>query len=391
MKIACLCLLLAVPAFNCIAQDSTSVSVDTSGLPLVFEPNRGQAPREGAFLTRVADGMLLLSARGVTLLPSAPKDDPNAAQEPALQLELVNSSPDKQLRGVRELPGKSNYFIGSDPSNWHTNVPQFGAVEYRSAFPGVDLVFYGNQQDLEYDYHLAAFADPGLIQMRVERGQLELDKSGDLHVHVGAPDLAPATLLRDGVTSMVDGGSAGADNIDQLVRVAEQAPNRVRIFLNIARTGVTGRSARDSSGGGRLGLPVLRRGRHHAAVDQPARRVLCRPRRGHPGRDGHRPPVAHGHHPRQSALRPGVDRRAHRRSDRRRVPVGAPRPCERYCQSGLGRLTRLVSPRRWLAVRSGPAVRAGGGSGLRVRRADDRGRLAGRGTRPIAVRTRLAP
>ena len=189
MKIACLCLLLAVPAFNCIAQDSTSVSVDTSGLPLVFEPNRGQAPREGAFLTRVADGMLLLSARGVTLLPSAPKDDPNAAQEPALQLELVNSSPDKQLRGVRELPGKSNYFIGSDPSNWHTNVPQFGAVEYRSAFPGVDLVFYGNQQDLEYDYHLAAFADPGLIQMRVERGQLELDKSGDLHVHVGSRNI----------------------------------------------------------------------------------------------------------------------------------------------------------------------------------------------------------
>ena len=61
----------------------------------------------------------------------------------------------------------------------------------------------------------------------------------DLHVHVGAPELTPAMLLRDGVTSMVDAGSAGADNIDALVRVAEQAPNRVRIFLNIARTGVT--------------------------------------------------------------------------------------------------------------------------------------------------------
>jgi dihydroorotase len=61
----------------------------------------------------------------------------------------------------------------------------------------------------------------------------------DLHVHVGAPELTPAMLLRDGVTSMVDAGSAGADNIDALVRVAEQAPNRVRIFLNVARTGVT--------------------------------------------------------------------------------------------------------------------------------------------------------
>jgi len=72
------------------------------------------------------------------------------------------------------------------------------------------------------------------------RGKLVTPGLLDLHVHVGAPELTPAMLLRDGVTSMVDGGSAGADNIDALVRVARQAPNRVRIFLNIARTGVTG-------------------------------------------------------------------------------------------------------------------------------------------------------
>ena len=71
------------------------------------------------------------------------------------------------------------------------------------------------------------------------RGKLVTPGLIDLHVHVGAPELAPAALLRDGVTSMVDGGSAGADNIDGLVRIAEQAPNRVRIFLNVARTGVT--------------------------------------------------------------------------------------------------------------------------------------------------------
>jgi dihydroorotase len=71
------------------------------------------------------------------------------------------------------------------------------------------------------------------------RGKLVTPGLIDLHVHVGAPDLTPAALLRDGVTSMVDGGSAGADNIDALVKVAQTAPNRVRIFLNIAKTGVT--------------------------------------------------------------------------------------------------------------------------------------------------------
>jgi dihydroorotase len=70
------------------------------------------------------------------------------------------------------------------------------------------------------------------------RGKLVTPGWIDLHVHVGSPELTPGALLRDGVTSMVDGGSAGADTIDALVRVAEAAPNRVRIFLNVARTGV---------------------------------------------------------------------------------------------------------------------------------------------------------
>jgi dihydroorotase len=72
------------------------------------------------------------------------------------------------------------------------------------------------------------------------RGKLVTPGLIDIHVHVGAPELTPAALLPDGVTSMVDGGSAGADNVDALVKVAEAAPNRVRIFLNVARTGVTG-------------------------------------------------------------------------------------------------------------------------------------------------------
>jgi dihydroorotase len=71
------------------------------------------------------------------------------------------------------------------------------------------------------------------------RGKLVTPGLIDIHVHVSAPEMTPAMLLRDGVTAMVDGGSAGADNIDALVRVAREAPNRVRIFLNLARTGVT--------------------------------------------------------------------------------------------------------------------------------------------------------
>jgi dihydroorotase len=72
------------------------------------------------------------------------------------------------------------------------------------------------------------------------RGKIVTPGLVDLHVHVASSELTPGALLGDGVTSMVDGGSAGADNIDALVDVARSAPNRVRIFLNLARTGVTG-------------------------------------------------------------------------------------------------------------------------------------------------------
>jgi dihydroorotase len=80
-----------------------------------------------------------------------------------------------------------------------------------------------------------AVADAG--ELVDARGKIVTPGLVDLHVHIG-PDLSPATLMRDGVTSMVDGGSAGADNIDALVGLARAAPNRVRIFLNIARTGL---------------------------------------------------------------------------------------------------------------------------------------------------------
>ena len=97
---------------------------------------------------------------------------------------------------------------------------------------------------------------------------------------------------------------------------------------------------------GRLGLSVLRRRRRHAAVGQPAGRVLRAAGHRHPRRAAHRPPVALDHRPRQPARRAGLDRRPHRRPDRRRLPLGAPRRAARHPEPGLGRLVRLVLPRR---------------------------------------------
>ena len=85
------------------------------------------------------------------------------------------------VAGREELPGKSNYFIGNDPSKWRTNVPQYARVEYEDVYPGVNLAYYGNQRQLEYDFVVQPGADPKQIRLAVEgTDDLHVDAEGNL-------------------------------------------------------------------------------------------------------------------------------------------------------------------------------------------------------------------
>ena len=79
------------------------------------------------------------------------------------RLNLVGANLDTRIIGLDRLPGNSNYFLGNDPTRWHTNVPMFSRVLYSDVYPGVDLVFYGNQRRLEHDFVVAPGADPRQI------------------------------------------------------------------------------------------------------------------------------------------------------------------------------------------------------------------------------------
>jgi hypothetical protein len=85
--------------------------------------------------------------------------------------------------GLAELPGKSSYFIGNDPSKWIRDVPNYANVKYEHVYPGVDLMFYGKQGELEYDFVVAAGADPNAIRLQMDasgQGGLHLDSMGEL-------------------------------------------------------------------------------------------------------------------------------------------------------------------------------------------------------------------
>ena len=95
----------------------------------------------------------------------------NGESSAVLRMRLVGANTSAAVTGAEELPGKSNYFIGNDPKKWRTNVPNYAKVKYQNVYPGVDLVYYGNQGgQLEYDFVVAPGADPSVIALDVAAG-----------------------------------------------------------------------------------------------------------------------------------------------------------------------------------------------------------------------------
>ena len=96
-------------------------------------------------------------------------------------MQLAGARSDVKVSGNEALPGKSNYFIGKDSTKWHRNVPHFARVRYESVYPGIDLVYYGKQGQLEYDFDVAPGSDPSEIALRFQgTDRLSLDAAGNL-------------------------------------------------------------------------------------------------------------------------------------------------------------------------------------------------------------------
>lgn len=146
-------------------------------LPLIFEPNLGQSDSAVKFISRGPGYNLFLDQTGAVLATPAPHRSHNENTLDAVRMTLVGANPAASLAGSEPLPGKTNYFIGNDPKKWRTGVEQFAGVRYRSVYPGIDLVFYGNQGRLEYDFKVAPGANPAQAELQFD-GASKLELSG---------------------------------------------------------------------------------------------------------------------------------------------------------------------------------------------------------------------
>lgn len=99
-------------------------------------------------------------------------------------LRFVGGSPDARISGNEQLPGKINHIIGSNPGQWQVNQPTFSRVQVEDIYPGVKVIYYGNQQKLEYDFNLAAGVDPSIIALRFDGSEkISVNATGELVIH----------------------------------------------------------------------------------------------------------------------------------------------------------------------------------------------------------------
>src|SRR5262249_57117431 len=102
-------------------------------------------------------------------------------QSAILRMQLVAANPAAKVTGEEELAGKVNHFTGKDSSKWRSDVATYAKVRYEQVYPGIDLVYYGNQRQCEYDFVIAPGADPARIRLRIDGAQqIHLDSQGQL-------------------------------------------------------------------------------------------------------------------------------------------------------------------------------------------------------------------
>ncbi len=134
------------------------------------------------FLSRGNDYTILFGSEKTTVLLRTRTDDHTRQQKPSVvTLELLHSNKQARPEGLDLLPGKSNYFIGKEPANWIPGIPQYRRIDFKSVYDGIDLVYYGNYGQLEYDFILSPGADPKKLNFQVTGADaIELDDRGDL-------------------------------------------------------------------------------------------------------------------------------------------------------------------------------------------------------------------
>ncbi|MFN7998688.1 MAG: SBBP repeat-containing protein [Bryobacteraceae bacterium] len=187
--------------------------------PLSFEPNQGQAGSAIQFVTH-GPGYGLYLTPGTVILDLGRQQTSRSSLAQAavdsIRMTLIGANTAAHPVPADRQSGVVSYFIGNDPKKWRSGLPTYGKVTYPQIYPGVDLVFYGNQRQLEYDLILAPGADPDRIAWQVDGARPSVDAAGNLDLNApNGPAAFKKPLLYQmygGQKKIVEGSFAVAGN-----------------------------------------------------------------------------------------------------------------------------------------------------------------------------------
>jgi hypothetical protein len=215
-------------------QDSTRLQAEASfgNLPLAFEPNRGQTDSRVKFLSHAGHHTLWLTndeavlavgrRSGANLSNQKGKEgslQANASASAVLRMKFVGANANPRVAGEARQQGTVNYFVGT-PEQWRTKIPVYPRVRYSSLYPGIDLVFYGTNRDLEYDLVVSPGADPGQIKLGISGAEnMRVDGNGNLVLKTAAGDVIqqkPRIYQRKGTNLVAVAGDYVINSKDEV-------------------------------------------------------------------------------------------------------------------------------------------------------------------------------
>jgi len=175
-------------------------------LPLQFEPNEGQTDKHVKFLTHGCGQTLFLTGSEAVLCltrstgkssgfdprkaMALKRPDRSARVTSVLRMRVAGANTSAPVAGVDKLTGKVNYFIGNDPKKWHANIPTYRKVAYRDVYKGIDLVYYGNDRSLEYDFVVKPGGVPSKIALSFTGAKhMRVTAAGDLALNLGPGEI----------------------------------------------------------------------------------------------------------------------------------------------------------------------------------------------------------
>jgi hypothetical protein len=166
--------------FAASVPENTAASQFRARMSLSFERNAGQSTdRSAAWIGHASGYRVALGATGATITAPGHSD--------VVRMQLVGARANALSRPLEPLPGKTSYLIGNDPHRWIHDLDTWGRVEYREAYQGIDVAWYGNQGEIEYDFLLKPGADPNRIRVHFDgASKLALETGGNLRIETAA-------------------------------------------------------------------------------------------------------------------------------------------------------------------------------------------------------------